>query len=188
MFARMVGGDGATKVGHVRRDRRRRDRRAGGIRMNGWREEFVERIAVVRRGVLGLFERFAGDTLTAAFDEIRSFTADHGLRGSAPVSQAGLRTFKFSVAENAYVLITFRPRGLDRIEVFSEFTVPNRPKVSPLYDSTELIEAGRVWAQRAFEQSLDRFAEVMAQALAHSCGSAASVDVAQTVESAPPVP
>jgi len=156
--------------------------------MSGWREEFVERIAVVRRGVLDLFERFAGETLTAVFEEIRSFTADHGLRGSAPVSKAGLRTFKFSVADNAYVLITFRPRGLDRIEVFSEFTVPNRPKVSPLYDSTELIEAGQAWAQRSFEQSLDRFAEVMAQALAHRCVSAASADVVQPVEAAPPVP
>ena len=156
--------------------------------MSGWREEFVERIAVVRQGVLDLFEHFAGETLTPVFDELRSFTADHGLRGSAPVSKADFRTFKFSVAENAYVLITFRPRGLDRIEVFSEFTVPHRPKVSPLYDSTELIEAGRVWAQRSFEQALDRFAEVMAQALAHRCASAASVDVAQTVESAPPVP
>lgn len=134
--------------------------------MNDWRKRFAEKMEFVREVALARFDEFASKTLGPLYEEFSAFTGEHGVKAANPLANGEARTYRFSVAENAYVLLTFRSAGVERCELLSEFSVPNREKPAPVKSSVNLLDADDVWARRAFEESLERFAEAVAEAFA----------------------
>ncbi len=129
--------------------------------MNTWQERFTQKLDNVREAAEGFFQRFCGETLDVVFDEFCDFTSQRGLAGSAPLAKANVRTFKFEMSENAYVLMTFRSCDLEHCEVISEFSIPHHEKLPTAKNRVEMGDADDAWARRMFEESLDAFADAL---------------------------
>jgi len=132
-----------------------------GATMNTWQERFAQKLDNVREAADDFFQRFCGETLDVVFEEFCDFTSQRGLAGSAPLSKASVRTFKFEMSENAYVLITFRSCDLEHCEVMSELSIPRHEKISPAKNRVEVGDADNSWARRMFEEALDAFADAL---------------------------
>ena len=133
--------------------------------MTEWQTEFARKLETVRKAASDLFERFAEQTLTPQYEEFREFTAQQGLQSTAPLSKKGVRTFKFTLSENAYVLLTFHVDGLQHCKFLGEFCVPNLGKLPPSSERLVLGDIDGPQARRVFEQALDRFLDALVEAL-----------------------
>jgi hypothetical protein len=133
--------------------------------MNDWQKRFTQKVETVRNASSERFEEVATRTLSTCFEEFHQFTAQHGLTASAPLAKPGIRTFKFAMTENAYVLLTFKLSGLEGMELLSEFVIPSRGKLPPINQAVELAEANDVWSRRAFEQALDHFVDAFVESM-----------------------
>jgi hypothetical protein len=132
--------------------------------MNDWQKQFKKKLDRVRSAAQERFEQFACEVLSSTFDRVNTFTGEMGVHGSAPLARQGMRTFKFELTENAYVLMTFRATGLDQCEVESEFVVPHAEHLPACESRVALLDADEQWARDVFQNALDHFADALAEA------------------------
>jgi len=125
--------------------------------MNQWQKKFAEKVDTIRKASSQQFEQVVEDVVMPTFDQFRNFTTQHGLRATAPIVKVGIRSFKFSVTENAYALITFRHTGIEHCEVECEYFIPGVEKLPTTDARVELSKPGTEWVQGVFETSLDQF-------------------------------
>lgn len=133
--------------------------------MSNWQAQFARKIDTLKDAALSGFNAMADQALTPVFEEFQAFTDKQGMKSSAPLSQPGVLTFKFQVSENAYVLMAFRQSGIEQCEALAEFAVPQRNKVPQLQRRVDLADADAGWIRRFFEETLDRFVDVLAGSL-----------------------
>ena len=88
--------------------------------------------------------------------------------------QADIRTFRFGITENAYVLVTFRVSTLEHCESHTEFYMPHHSKLDPIGERLPFNDVEPAWARRIFEQSLDGFVDAYVESLGENKRSAAS--------------
>jgi hypothetical protein len=138
--------------------------------MKEWQDRFAEKLETVRSVTRDRFEQTADATLTPIYKEFGDFTNRHHLRATAPLKKPGIRTFKFAMTENTYVLMTFRLAGL-QCGYHAEVFVPGHTKLPARLETTELCEFNDSWCRRMFEQALDRFLDTLSRSL----GEAAEV-------------
>ncbi len=136
--------------------------------MNEWQDRFAQKLETVRSVTRDWFEVTADAALTPVYKAFSDFTNKHHVRATAPLKKAGIRTFKFTMTENTYVLITFRHTGL-QCESQTEVFVPGRAKLPAGFETTELCEFDNSWCRRIFEQALDRFLDTLTGSLGE-CG------------------
>jgi hypothetical protein len=134
--------------------------------MNDWQKRFSSKLETVRGASSDRFEETVERCVAPVFQEFHQFTAQQGFTASAPLAKPGIRTFKFSLTENAYVLMTFRLNNLENCELLSEFVIPSRGKLPPINQHVELAEVNEAWTRRAFEQALDHFVDAFADSVA----------------------
>lgn len=146
--------------------------------MNDWKKRFSKKLETVHNASSEQFEQLADRTLTPVFDDLQKFTAEQGIQAAAPLANPGIRTFKFALTENAYVLMTFRLSGLEHSELISEFVIPSRGKLPPINEHVELAEVNEAWARRAFEQALDHFVDAFVGSMGNKEPKAAAPAVA----------
>lgn len=127
--------------------------------MNKWQDRFTQKLETVRTASRERFEKLAEEVLAPLFEEYREFTAGQGLHAAVPLAKGGIRAFKYSIGENAYVLLTFRLMGLEQVEVHIEHCVPRQPKHPPSSERVELSVLDTPWARRKFEEALDGFVD-----------------------------
>ena len=132
--------------------------------MDEWQDRFAQKLETVRSVTRDRFEETADATLTPIYKEFGDFTSRHHLRATAPLNKQGIRTFKFAMTENTYVLMTFRHAGL-QCESQMEVFVPGRPKLPASSETTELCAFDDSWCRRMFEQALDRFLDTLSASL-----------------------
>jgi hypothetical protein len=132
--------------------------------MNEWQDRFAQKLETVRSVTREWFEVTADAALTPIYKELSDFTNRHHVRATAPLKKTGIRTFKFAMTENTYVLITFRHTGL-QCECQTEVFVPGHKKLSASIETTELCELDKPWCQRVFQQALDRFLDTLTGSL-----------------------
>jgi len=133
--------------------------------MNQWQERFAQKVELVRNASLDQFEGVAERVIIAAYKQYQQFTTQQGLQSTAPLAKGGIRTFKFSITENAYVLMTIRLAGIGQCETFCEFSIPNHAQIEPTSKRTELGEVDPAWVAARFEATLDRFIEAYVESL-----------------------
>jgi hypothetical protein len=91
---------------------------------------------------------------------LRTFLADNGFSVSTPLRESGRRSFKFQLAENAYLLVIFRALLVGEYEVRSESFVPG---VEPVLkrSSGRLVDVTEEWSSTFFQSSLDEFVNLL---------------------------
>lgn len=133
--------------------------------MTEWQTKFTQKLETVRKTSSDYFEQIVEQTLMPTYEEFREFTAQHGLQSAAPLSNKGARTFKFTLSENAYVLLTFHLDGLQHCKFLAEFCVPNLGKLPPVSERLVFGDIDGTQAHRVFEHALDRFLDALLEAL-----------------------
>lgn len=132
--------------------------------MTNWQKQFSQKIESVRTATRDLFERKAEGGLDPIFKEFAEFTTRLHVRATSPLHKAGIRTYKFTMTENTYVLMSFRHVGL-QCEAQAEFFIPAHTKLAPSAEFTELSEFTRDWCRKFFEQTLDRFLDTYTETI-----------------------
>lgn len=144
--------------------------------MTNWQKRFAKKLETVRTATRDRFEEMADDTLESIYKEFAEFTTRLHVRATAPLSNPGIRTFKFTMTENSYLLMTFRHAGL-QCESQSEFFVPGHTKFPPTTEVVELCDFNHDWCQNMFEQSLDRFLDMFTDSMGEMVGDLADANV-----------
>ena len=91
---------------------------------NQWRDGFVHKLDGLRSRWVGDFKSRVSSEVVPAFDEISSFVAEHGFRASSPVVQPDRQSFKFEMAENAFVLLTLSHESIGDVLLRCEYFAP----------------------------------------------------------------
>jgi len=133
--------------------------------MSSWQDRFTQKISKVKEASCGQFESMVTECLEPTFEDVRNFTSKQGLTAAVPVARAGIRTYKFAMTENAYVLMTFRFAGFEHCEMQAEVYAPgsDSTKLQPEY--VELLDFDVGWVRRMFEQTLDAFVDAFVESL-----------------------
>lgn len=129
--------------------------------MDAWRRSFLDKLREAQSHCAGLFEDVLDRAVAPAFDELASFLRDNGFTMSIPLREPGRRSFKYELAENAYLLVIFRFLGVGEFELQTETFVPG---AKPVYEKKRerVADVDRQWAQRLFQAGLDRFIDQLA--------------------------
>ncbi len=146
--------------------------------MNKWQECFARKVDSARQASTDRFHQMAEETLVPVFGEFQQFMSQQGFESSAPVMKKGLRTYKFSVSENAYVLVTFRMVGVEYCETHTEFFVPHQQTSKPQIERTELSALDSTGARGVFERALDAFMDTYLESIEEDkapCGEPVAV-------------
>ena len=133
--------------------------------MNDWQKHFLQKVDLLRGASRDQFEQASEQIVNPLFEEFREFTSQQSLCATMPIVKPGIRSYKFALTENTYLLITFRLAGFDHCESQSEFFVPGHQKITSTPSHIELPEIDKNWVRTIFEQSLDRFIDSYVQSL-----------------------
>ena len=128
--------------------------------MDDWRRNFVQKLGKAQSQWVRMFEDALTDHIVPVFDDFGSFVCNHGFRVCTPLREQGRRSFKFELAENAYLLLIFRSVSIGEFEMCSESFVPGR---EPLLDKStvRIADVDRKWAERQFRSALDSFIDAL---------------------------
>lgn len=137
--------------------------------MTNWQKRFAQKLDSVRSATRNRFEQTAETILDPTYKEFADFTTRLHVRATAPLHNAGIRTYKFTMTENSYVLITFRHAGL-QCEFQAELFVPGQGKVPAEAEVIDLCDCNREWCQKMFEQTLDRFLDTFTETMGDLVG------------------
>jgi len=143
--------------------------------MHDWQRTFVQKLEAARKQWLHRFERFALDYLDPAYQEFAEFTGSHGFQVLTPPCEPGTRLYKFGLTENGYLLITFRLRGLEEVEVCNEVFLPGVGALDTIRQHAALCDAGSEWVARQFQEGLDLFITEFGEAGAAEADQAAEL-------------
>lgn len=128
--------------------------------MNAWQQRFAHKLEMVRTATRDRFEHAAQQTLSPVFKEFADFTTRHHVRATAPLCKPGIRTYKFTMTENTYLLITFRHVGL-QCEAQCECLAPGHNKLPAQTETTDISDMTTAWCRRLFEDALDRLLDTV---------------------------
>jgi len=126
-----------------------------------WKRTFLEKLHDAESRCARQFTSVIEQAVVPAFDELAQFLGSNGFKASSPLRDQIRRSFKFELAENAYVLSIFRFAGIGTFELQTETFVPGVKPVSER-ETGRLADVTREWAQRLFQGGLDRFVELLA--------------------------
>jgi hypothetical protein len=121
-----------------------------------WKKGFLDRLGQAQQQWLREFDAAMEQYVLPAYDELREFLSNNGFRVSKPLREEGRRSFKFELAENAYVLVLFRAAGVNEFEIRAESFVPGR---EPVLNKAmaRVKDLSMPWAQEQFQTALDNF-------------------------------
>lgn len=121
-----------------------------------WKKGFLDRLGQAQQQWLQEFDNAMDEYVSPAYDEIREFLGNNGFRVSKPLREEGRRSYKFELAENAYVLVLFRAAGVNEFEIRAETFVPARePVLSKAL--ARVKDLNQPWAQEQLQTALDNF-------------------------------
>lgn len=122
--------------------------------MDAWKRSFLDKLHRAQARCVRQFEAALSDHIEPVVDELAAFLRDNGFRVSSPLQEQGRRSYKFELAENAYLLTIFRFSGVGEFELRSEVFVPG---AEPTLTRTNcrIADVDTAWAQRQFREGLD---------------------------------
>lgn len=138
---------------------------------SNWKQSFVEKLNKVQSQWTQKFAEVMDGVVSDAFEEVKRFVQDNGFTASMPLREDARRSYKFELAENAYLLMIFRSASVGEFEMRCESFVPGRdPKMTKL--RCRLADVDDAWAHDQFQSALDGFVSQ----LADDRGAAAPAD------------
>ncbi len=136
--------------------------------MDKWHQDFSSKLNALRESWSGQFEGIAVDLLDPIFTATCEFVRRCDMQASTTPEQKGIRTYKFGLCEDAYVMLYFRPKGVDQIECDYECFLPRAGKVSGVKSSASARSAERAWAEGCFRMALDDLVSRFSEARRHA--------------------
>ena len=128
--------------------------------MDNWKRCFLKKLHEVQSRCVQQFEDTLKHTVDPVYEELSLFLGDNGFRISTPLNEPGHRSFKFELAENAYLLIILRSTGVDDFELRSEMLAPgSEPNLERHTSRTS--DMRKEWAQSLFQAGLDGLVELL---------------------------
>lgn len=121
-----------------------------------WRDGFVCKLDGLRSQWVDDFKHRVTSEVVPAFDEIAAFVAEHGFRASSPVTQPDRQSFKFEMAENAFVLLTLSHESIGDVLLRCEYFAPGA-QPGDLVHHAQVQDLSREWATARFQEALDAF-------------------------------
>jgi hypothetical protein len=124
--------------------------------MDSWKDNFAHKLQSAQSNWNKQFETVLDEQVVPVFEDIASFVRDHGFATSIPLHDDGKRSFKFELAENAYLLMIFRSSGIGEFELRCEAFAPGaEPGLSKSIE--RLADVNKEWSQQKFQSALDGF-------------------------------
>jgi len=123
--------------------------------MTDWEKEFAKKMELLHEQSTTCLEQFLQEDLQNAFDAMSAFLAQWKFHTSTPQTQAGRRSFKFGLTEDAYVIVTFRLEGVDLLECETEYGLPAVGRVNGTRSTSSLRKADQQWGESCFQKALD---------------------------------
>ena len=129
--------------------------------MDTWKRSFLKKLHEAQSRCARQFEDTLDRAIVPVFESLASFLSDNGFRVSTPLNEQGRRSFKYELAENAYLLMIFRFSGVAEFELRSEVFVPGS---EPVLEKSvgRVADIDRDWALEQFHARLDRFVTLLA--------------------------
>jgi len=128
--------------------------------MDQWRQTFAKRLSDVQARWAVQFDETLDNSVQPAFNDLADFLQGKGFLAALPMQEPGHRSFKFELAEDAYLLLIFRARAVDEFELSRQSFALGRE--TKLRKSTErLTTVTEEWARREFQSALDGFLELL---------------------------
>ena len=126
--------------------------------MEDWKRSFADKLKNVQSHWVKQFATMLDEHIAPAFDEMVRFVKHHGFTTSTPMHEEDRRSFKFELAENAYLLMIFRASGIGEFELRSEAFAPGQ---EPVFTKTmeRVVDVDQAWAEKQFQESLDSFVD-----------------------------
>jgi hypothetical protein len=141
--------------------------------VDGWKRNFVDKLGKAQAQCTKRFEEALNSCVAPVFEELSGFLRDNGFRVSTPLQEPGRRSFKFELAENAYLLLLFRFTAIGEFELRSEMFVPGcEPQLKKSIGRIGDVE--QQWTQEQFRTGLDRFVDLLGGNASNSEISSAS--------------
>lgn len=131
--------------------------------MEDWKRRFAERLSEVQLRWATQFDEAVDNAVVPVFNEMTAFLRDNGVQTAIPLHDKGRRSFKFELAEDAYLLLIFRARAVGEFELSREvFVLGCEPQVRR---STERVSSlTEKWVRKEFQSALDAFVEQLDEA------------------------
>jgi hypothetical protein len=130
--------------------------------VDSWKQTFLDKLHQAQSRCAGQFAEAVKKTVVPAYEELASFLSDNGFESSTPLTEEARRSFKFELAENAYVLVILRFSGIGEFELQTETFVPGAKPMSEQHRG-RVSEVTSQWAQDLFRAALDQFVELLAK-------------------------
>jgi hypothetical protein len=128
--------------------------------MDAWKKQFMDKLGKAQQTCASRFEEALDKAVKPAFEDLAQFLRDNGFKVTQPLTEKGRRSYKFELAENAYLLILVRFGGLGELELRSEaFTPGDKPMMKRFVGS--LNEVNPAWAEKQFRTALDQFIDLL---------------------------
>jgi hypothetical protein len=134
----------------------------GGRAAVSWKRSFLEKLHEAQAQCDKQFEEALDRAVVPVFDDLTTFLRDNGFNVSTPLTEPGRRSFKFGLAENAYLLMIFRFACVGEFELRTETFVPG---AEPSLEKSvgRIADIDEEWTQRRFEDGLDRFVDLLSE-------------------------
>lgn len=131
--------------------------------VSDWKKGFLDKLSQAQSQWTRRFEETLESNVSPVFEEMKVFLADNGFHTSNPLRDQGRRSFKFELAENAYLLMIFRSLGVGEFEVRCETFVPG---CDPVFRKSvvRVPDVNETWARGQFQSALDNFVDMLAGA------------------------
>lgn len=126
--------------------------------MDEWKQSFTEKLGHVQASYMARFDETLDKHVMPVFEDLSAFLAENGFRTSVPLSEAGRRSFKFELAEDAYLLIIFRSAELGALEMSCESVVPGGEPTSRKR-AVRIPDVNAGWSRKVFQNALDGFVD-----------------------------
>lgn len=129
----------------------------GEVVMGEWEKSFSRRLGKLREAWSTEFQRVAEQEIQPAYGELEQFLNANGFSATQPQANAEMWSFRFSLGEDVYVLVSYKLRGSSDVEATTEIVVPGKDNLKPA-KTTEAIHRVTVgWAENVFRQAMDQF-------------------------------
>jgi hypothetical protein len=140
--------------------------------MNEWQKRFAQKLETVQSVARDRFEQRADDTLTPIFKEFAEFIRQYVVQATTPLTDFGIRTYRFAMSEDIYLLMTFRHMGFEQCEAQVEYFLPGSQSLPPTRETVTLSDVNASWCRNIFQQALDQFLDTLLGAMGGTVDSA----------------
>lgn len=128
-----------------------------------WKKSFRDKLQQAQSKCATQFEAALEKTVVPVFEEFSGFLRENGFKLSRPLREQGHRSFKFELAENAYLLFIYKFTCVGEFELRTEIFSPGSEPVLKK-NPCRVADVNKKWVEQVFEAGLDELVDLLNRA------------------------